>query len=140
MIKRSVRKKVYDRDGWRCWYCGKDLTQFTTSHNANAPTLDHIIPKALYPDNCQDNLRTCCKSCNVEKADLDLEEYRWFLTLKASEAARNYYLLDELVFDSESSCVSHYYLEIAPEINEVREMRDAFSGQFTLHRFFGEMQ
>ncbi len=131
MISPSARKKVYERDRYRCWYCGKDLTQSTTPNDENAPCLDHIIPKSKYKDNCQSNLRTSCKSCNAGKADLGEEEYRWLLTLKESEAARHYHLFDELVFELESNCVSHYYLEISLEINEIREMRDSFLGQFT---------
>lgn len=138
MITPSARRKVYERDGWRCWYCGKHLTQSSAPDDENTPCLDHIIAKSRYGDNCQSNLRLSCKSCNAAKADLDEEEYRWSLTLKESEAARQYHQFDQLVFELESNCESHYYEDVSPMINEVREMRDALLGQFTMHRFFGE--
>lgn len=57
---RENRVKVYERDNYRCRYCNKQLTRFTT-------TLDHITPVAEGGDNSFDNLLTACLSCNSQK-------------------------------------------------------------------------
>lgn len=57
---RENRGKVYERDSYKCQYCGKQLTRFTA-------TLDHVTPVAAGGDNSFDNLRTACLSCNSQK-------------------------------------------------------------------------
>ena len=53
-----VRRRVLDRDGWRCQACGK----------AGRLEVDHILPLV---DGGQpydlDNLQTLCRSCHVRK-------------------------------------------------------------------------
>lgn len=56
------RKNVFARDKHVCQYCGK---KFATSNL----TLDHVQPRSKGGKNSWDNLTTCCKSCNVRKAD-----------------------------------------------------------------------
>jgi hypothetical protein len=57
---RENRIKVYDRDGYRCRYCEKQLTRFTA-------TLDHVTPVAEGGDNGIENLVTACLGCNSRK-------------------------------------------------------------------------
>ena len=57
---RENRIKVYERDGYKCRYCQKQLTRFTA-------TLDHIKPVAEGGDNSLDNLATACLNCNSRK-------------------------------------------------------------------------
>jgi hypothetical protein len=52
------RIKVYERDGYVCRYCQKQLTRFTA-------TLDHVKPVAEGGDNSIDNLVTACLDCNA---------------------------------------------------------------------------
>jgi len=54
------RQKVFERDGYRCRYCGKQLTRFSA-------TLDHIQPVAQRGDNSFDNLVTACLHCNSQR-------------------------------------------------------------------------
>jgi hypothetical protein len=54
------RIKVYERDDYKCRYCGKQLTRFTA-------TLDHVKPVAEGGDNSFDNLVTACLDCNSRK-------------------------------------------------------------------------
>lgn len=54
------RHKVFERDGYRCRYCDKQLTRFTA-------TLDHIQPAAEGGDNSFDNLVTACLHCNSKR-------------------------------------------------------------------------
>lgn len=57
---RENRIKIYERDGYKCRYCGKQLTRFTC-------TLDHVTPVAEDGTNSFDNLVTACLECNSRK-------------------------------------------------------------------------
>ncbi|HKF51782.1 MAG TPA: HNH endonuclease signature motif containing protein [Candidatus Acidoferrales bacterium] len=57
---RENRIKVYERDGYKCRYCGKQLTRFTC-------TLDHVTPVDAGGTNSFDNLVTACLECNSRK-------------------------------------------------------------------------
>lgn len=54
------RRKVFERDDYRCHYCAKQLTRFTA-------TLDHIQPVSEGGDNSFDNLTTACLHCNSRR-------------------------------------------------------------------------
>ena len=54
------RIEVYERDGFQCRYCQKQLTRFTA-------TLDHVMPVAEGGDNGFENLVTACLNCNSRK-------------------------------------------------------------------------
>lgn len=57
---RENRIKVFERDGYKCRYCGKQLTRFTC-------TLDHVTPVVAGGTNSLDNLVTACLGCNSRK-------------------------------------------------------------------------
>jgi hypothetical protein len=57
---RENRAKIYERDGYTCHYCRKQLTQFTV-------TLDHIVAVVKGGDNSEANLVTACLPCNSRK-------------------------------------------------------------------------
>lgn len=57
---KENRIKVYERDEYKCRYCGKQLTRFTC-------TLDHVTPVAEGGTNSFDNLMTACLECNSRK-------------------------------------------------------------------------
>jgi hypothetical protein len=57
---KENRIKVYERDSYKCRYCGKQLTRFTC-------TLDHVTPVAAGGTNALDNLVTACLGCNSRK-------------------------------------------------------------------------
>jgi len=67
------RKKVFNRDGYQCGFCGKvggDLES------------DHILPASLYPEKGldPDNGQTLCKDCHKKKTALDRIWYDNFRT------------------------------------------------------------
>lgn len=53
------RYKDFERDGYKCHYCQKQLTRFSA-------TLDHIQPVSKGGDNSFNNLVTACLHCNAE--------------------------------------------------------------------------
>lgn len=66
-----TRKLVYDRDDRTCQYCDYEFAE----HEADAMTVDHIVPKADGGWNVASNLVTCCKPCNQLKADRDVFDF-----------------------------------------------------------------
>ena len=59
---RENRLKVFERDGYLCKYCDKQLTRFTA-------TLDHIQPVSEGGDNSLTNLVTACLHCNSRRGN-----------------------------------------------------------------------
>lgn len=57
---RENRIKVFERDEYKCRYCGKQCTRFTA-------TLDHVRAVSDGGDNSFDNLLTACLDCNSRK-------------------------------------------------------------------------
>ncbi len=57
---RENRIRIFERDGYKCRYCEKQLTRFTA-------TLDHVKPVAEGGDNSINNLVTACLGCNSRK-------------------------------------------------------------------------
>ena len=57
---RENRLKIYERDGYVCQYCSKQLTQLTA-------TLDHVTAVHAGGDNSAENLVTACLQCNSKK-------------------------------------------------------------------------
>lgn len=57
---KENRQKIFERDGYKCHYCGKQLTRFSA-------TLDHIQPISEGGDNSHDNLITACLHCNSQR-------------------------------------------------------------------------
>lgn len=56
------RLKIFDRDGYQCYYCKKQLTRFSA-------TLDHIQPVSHGGLNSFDNLTTACLHCNSRRGN-----------------------------------------------------------------------
>jgi 5-methylcytosine-specific restriction endonuclease McrA len=54
------RMQVFERDGYQCRKCGKQLTRFTA-------TLDYEKPPAEGGDESAENLVTACADCNSRK-------------------------------------------------------------------------
>lgn len=62
------RKAVFERDGYKCHYCGKQLTRFSA-------TLDHIQPVSKGGDNSFENLITACLHCNAERGNKPVMDF-----------------------------------------------------------------
>lgn len=65
---RANRRKVYERDGYTCRYCGTPVTPYTA-------TLDHLVPMAAGGTNGLDNLVTACLACNTRKGKKPLGDF-----------------------------------------------------------------
>lgn len=56
-LSGPVRRRVLDRDGWRCVRCGA----------AARLEVDHIRPRRAGGGNDEANLRTLCRSCHIAR-------------------------------------------------------------------------
>lgn len=69
--KTPTRRVIVARDGYRCQYCGCDVT--LRSGQANTATIDHVKPRSRFPRpgdaHTWENVTTACASCNRRKAD-----------------------------------------------------------------------
>lgn len=80
-ISRAVKIELHRETDGHCWYCGSELVVYTRS-STNRFSVDHIIPQRKGGTDHINNLLACCLSCNTEKKDRTLEEYRAYLTRK----------------------------------------------------------
>ena len=65
---RENRTTIFERDGYECQYCKKQLTRFTA-------TLDHITPVSKGGGNEYDNVITACRECNSKKTGKYLGDF-----------------------------------------------------------------
>lgn len=61
-IKQSVRFDIFNRDWFKCRYCGKSPEQGAKLQ------VDHVIPVAEWWGNEVENLVTACRECNIGKS------------------------------------------------------------------------
>ena len=59
---RLSRKAIFERDGYRCQYCGRPFPERELS-------IDHVIPRHFGGRTTWENLVTSCKTCNSRKAN-----------------------------------------------------------------------
>lgn len=69
----AQRKRVLERDGWQCAYCGKAL-------EGSDATVDHVEPISLDPGRvyADDALLACCRTCNGRKSDRPVMRMDWY--------------------------------------------------------------
>lgn len=55
---------VFERDGWRCHLCGKQVLRSARVPHPKAPTIDHLVPLAAGGDHTRANVATAHFLCN----------------------------------------------------------------------------
>lgn len=58
-ISQSIRKRVFERDAYRCVKCGSHLDL----------CVDHIIPESKGGPSTMENYQTLCRPCNTAKGN-----------------------------------------------------------------------
>ncbi len=75
-ITKNRKYALLDRDNCTCQYCGSIVVKGANLLNGFTPkqvaSLDHIIARNNGGDNSNENLITCCMSCNSAKKDTEL--------------------------------------------------------------------
>ena len=61
MLQSARRRRIFERDHYRCVYCGDVFAD-------ELLTLDHVQPRVKGGDHSDGNLVTCCQACNELKA------------------------------------------------------------------------
>lgn len=61
------RRNVYQRDGYRCQYCGEKKPARELSY-------DHVVPRAAGGRTTWDNIVSACRACNARKDDQTCDE------------------------------------------------------------------
>lgn len=82
-----TRKNIYRRDGYRCGYTGKKIT------NRRNLTIDHIHPLSKGGEHSWDNVVTAHKRINAEKGDYVLGEDPEVDHLKKPDVGRPHHLV-----------------------------------------------
>ena len=62
------REEMFERDEWRCVYCGEQFA-------ASALTVDHVQPQVRGGDSSGGNVVTACATCNLRKGHRRLAEF-----------------------------------------------------------------
>ena len=67
-IKAKAKYKVFERDGFRCVYCGVSIHEYDRGF-----VLDHVVPKSFGGDDTLYNLASSCHECNSGKSYFRLQ-------------------------------------------------------------------
>lgn len=76
--KVAARTALFERDGWICHLCDKQVNRDAIWPESDSPVLDHVIPKAKGGGNELSNLKTAHALCNNQRKDMDLELFLSF--------------------------------------------------------------
>ena len=74
------RKRVFERDGLRCYLCGVEVRPRPVPGYLLA-TVDHVRPRAKGGKSGVKNMRTACPPCDHRKGDRMAKDGRWPGTL-----------------------------------------------------------
>ena len=67
-VQRVYRRRIFERDGWRCRLCGKTVKRTAMVPHPLAPTLDHIVPLAAGGRHEPANVQCAHFLCNSVKS------------------------------------------------------------------------
>lgn len=68
-VENVYRKKIFERDAFKCHICKRLTDRDAKVPNPKAPTIDHIIPLAKGGTHEPANVATACFMCNCLKSD-----------------------------------------------------------------------
>lgn len=63
------RRRVYERDRWRCGLCGKGVRRDVKAPHPLSPSLDHVVPLSRGGDHLYANVQCAHFKCNWMKGD-----------------------------------------------------------------------
>lgn len=69
MLRLSQKIRLWERDKYKCRYCGWDFAVSFETWWHSAICVDHVIPKKRGGTNDDDNLVTACFNCNAAKGE-----------------------------------------------------------------------
>lgn len=132
------RYKVFERDGYECWYCGLQLDADAPGNDSLCPTLDHKVPMCRGGNDDESNLVTACRSCNCKKGRKTVDDYRSKVILQNDANARIWSHISKALDE-----ITEYLnddMDVAYVDNELMIARDYFGHRIVAHRFHGEIK
>ncbi len=90
-VPRELAIKVFERDHFKCQYCGLDAKQ--RFEDWLIMTIDHVHPYARGGSRKLDNLVTACRPCNLLKGKrpfATLEDAKKYVVAKREEWLQRY--------------------------------------------------
>ena len=91
-MKPDRYQHIYERDEWKCVYCGLDgKNGFEVWWHANF-NIDHVKPKSKGGDE-DENLVVACRACNLYKGNIDcnsIEEGKGIIEKKRRQSKKWY--------------------------------------------------
>lgn len=82
-ISKDIRRKIYDKCGGHCAYCGKELAYKDMQ-------VDHIIPRYNGGTDDYNNLLPSCRMCNFRKGTYSIEQFRRELNHQCDTLCRTF--------------------------------------------------
>jgi len=70
-VENINHNKIYERDGFICKLCGKQVDVSFKFPNPLSPSIDHIIPLSKGGLHCAENVQLAHLGCNVSKGNRD---------------------------------------------------------------------
>jgi 5-methylcytosine-specific restriction endonuclease McrA len=74
MKRKKPLRELFNKQSGLCGYCEKDMN-YNAIYTHDAPTLDHILPRAVGGKTQRHNLICVCYECNQKKADMPLVDF-----------------------------------------------------------------
>lgn len=62
---RHKRRRLFERDGWRCRICGTEVTDTVHRSHPKRAVAGHIVAKSTGGQWIDENMATLCHPCNV---------------------------------------------------------------------------
>lgn len=66
-VEPVYRRRVFERDGWRCQLCKRLVSKTASVPHPRAATIDHIVPLAEGGEHAMANVHTAHFMCNSQK-------------------------------------------------------------------------
>lgn len=79
-VQKISSSKVFDRDGWQCGICGKQVDPDLEFPHPKSVSLDHIVPLAKGGTHTWGNVQCAHLECNRTKSDTPIGQLRLGIT------------------------------------------------------------
>ena len=75
-VTHDWRLDVFERQGWKCAYCGRDFSTLPRRARRRLLTVDHVVPTCRGGTDEDANLVAACERCNAMKGNRTAAEWR----------------------------------------------------------------
>lgn len=72
-------REIFERDGWRCYLCGKPVKRTARRTDPDGATIDHVVPLSRGGPDAPGNVATAHSRCNREKRAQSVDYQLWLV-------------------------------------------------------------